>query len=458
MALNRAICFFREKKMEPGTFKHDYKNSRKKYLIVFSLVLFFTVIAQGVIQYFIYAQKQNSKVINLAGRQRMLSQRISKLSLLHLDDKKSSNSTSLLSNLEIFVETHNDLKKGIYTKSVLANSELGIRQDYEHLDNFVNEIEKNVKCLVENCSVGSKVAASINNDSDQFLVQMDKIVLKLELLSEKELLNLSKIEFLLFLLLTIVFIVEFFIILLPFEKNMIHYFREEIRNTKERQRLYHLAEVGEISSGIIHEISNFLTLIKSSSQILRREIEQNNTKENVRHLDRIHKNVSRINNICLNMSKVSRVAQVSDFSVHELIDAVEEMFSETFKEKGIQYHVACMDDFKIYSNKTQILQVLFNLIKNSIYAVREIRNREIILEIYEVEDMISFKVTDSGKGIPKKLQDQVFESFFTTKEEGEGTGLGLSLSKRIANELLGDLQLVQSNLSTTFLFTIKAHL
>ena len=102
---------------------------------------------------------------------------------------------------------------------------------------------------------------------------------------------------------------------------------------------------------------------------------------------------------------------------------------------------------EVLANSHDLQQVLFNLIKNSCQAMQEAGAGAGSIKIYREfsEGKILFHVEDTGKGFTKEMLKNAFQPFMTTKEQGEGTGLGLYLSKQLMNNMNADLQITGSS-------------
>ena len=110
--------------------------------------------------------------------------------------------------------------------------------------------------------------------------------------------------------------------------------------------------------------------------------------------------------------------------------------------------------FTASCNYTQIFQVFVNLLSNAVDALvehKEEADRWVKIEFAPGEDSNKILVTDSGSGIPADIAESIFESFFTTKEIGKGSGLGLSLCKKIMKEHKGDITIDGSCKNTRFI-------
>ena len=103
----------------------------------------------------------------------------------------------------------------------------------------------------------------------------------------------------------------------------------------------------------------------------------------------------------------------------------------------------------------QVAQVLLNLLSNAYDAVESQVKRWVRISVAARGDEVEIAVTDSGRGIPPKIAPRIMEPFFTTKEIGRGTGLGLSLSKGIAEAHGGRLELDSHSPETRFVLTLR---
>lgn len=104
---------------------------------------------------------------------------------------------------------------------------------------------------------------------------------------------------------------------------------------------------------------------------------------------------------------------------------------------------------------SQIMQVLINLMNNSRDAIRHMDEKWIRLEIKELDNIIEFRVIDSGTGIDKEIVPKIFDSYFTTKPKGEGTGIGLGVCLEIARLHGGSLKYELYEGHTSFVFRVK---
>jgi signal transduction histidine kinase len=95
----------------------------------------------------------------------------------------------------------------------------------------------------------------------------------------------------------------------------------------------------------------------------------------------------------------------------------------------------------IYSHEKDLEQLFFCLVENSIQAADCKKNRQVVITGVVIHDLIELRFSDNCSGIAPENLDKIFQPFFTTKSEGEGTGLGLCIVERIVNRVGGKVRI-----------------
>lgn len=228
---------------------------------------------------------------------------------------------------------------------------------------------------------------------------------------------------------------------------------KELYIQKERSLVSErLASLGQMAAGIAHEINNPLFIILGNLSRLRREVGSENKKAN-EIIDKVDNGCSRISEIVKSMKTLSRTDSVNE---KELIDAKElESIVMTIckgrvNENDITLSFQYEEGHQIYANKTQLYQVLVNLINNSIDAVSQLEDRGINVFFYDSPEKQCIEVVDSGHGIAPEIAERMMDPFFSTKDVNKGTGLGLSLSHEMMAKNGGDLIYDKSSKQTKF--------
>jgi two-component system NtrC family sensor kinase len=201
-----------------------------------------------------------------------------------------------------------------------------------------------------------------------------------------------------------------------------------------------LASIGELTSGIAHELNNPLTSIIGFSELLIDEDIPENIKS---QLDIMYNEAQRAAEITKNLLTFARnhspVKQASQ--INNIIEDVLRLRSYEQKIKNIEVNTQLDADLpEIMVDYFQMQQVFLNIIINAEFAMLEAHNRgTLTITTQRVNNHIKASFTDDGNGILKENLSQIFNPFFSTKDVGKGTGLGLSICHGIVTEHGGSI-------------------
>lgn len=222
-----------------------------------------------------------------------------------------------------------------------------------------------------------------------------------------------------------------------------------------------LATLGLMAGGIAHEINTPLTTIVVMASSIKEMLQDPSTShENLSQIsDEICNMVMRISKIIKSLQSFARDnsnAPFLDVGVKDILDGVLNLCSKRFSRDGIDLIIdeSFTKNYMIQCRDTEIAQVLFNLITNAQDAIREMQEKWVRLECKEVGAELQIVVTDSGKGIPEEIRNKIFHPFFTTKEVGKGTGLGLAVSIGIVEAHHGKIEIDPGSPNTTFIIKL----
>ena len=228
------------------------------------------------------------------------------------------------------------------------------------------------------------------------------------------------------------------------------------RMTLEKQmaQAEKLAAIGELSSGVAHEINNPLGVILGYCQLLiRTENGESDRKEDLKTIEKHVKHCQRIVSDLLSFSR-STGMEKSPCDVHLIIDDVIDFISKhsdlSRMEVVRRYDVGLPP---LHLNREKIKQVFINLVMNAQYAMDAGGILTLETRCLEEKTQAEIKISDNGIGIAEKDITRIFEPFFTTKPTGQGTGLGLSVTYGIIKEHGGDI-LVESLVGEGSTFTL----
>ncbi|MCP4912920.1 MAG: PAS domain-containing sensor histidine kinase [Oligoflexia bacterium] len=218
---------------------------------------------------------------------------------------------------------------------------------------------------------------------------------------------------------------------------------DEINLERERAAFSsQLAAVGEMSAGIAHEINNPLTIIMGLSQSLAKDETDEKRSKKFSMVDKAAKRILKITKGLLKLAQKSKTDLHQKNSLKDILFETLEFCQEALAHKGILLTFdGFEDDLYLKCNDVKISQIILNLINNAKDAIFENSYEEkwVKISLKSDSDNYYLSVTDSGPAITKKMAKQILEPFFTTKEKGKGTGLGLPLVSRFASEHGGEL-------------------
>ncbi len=245
------------------------------------------------------------------------------------------------------------------------------------------------------------------------------------------------------------------------EKNELVNFvaiRFEITQMKHAQLMLaessRLASMGEMASGIAHEINNPLTIILGRLSIAQKKVERNDPAEVVvKELLTIEKTVFRISNIINGLKKLSRENgrdPIEVFDLVTLINETKDLFAQKLTKTEVKFTFDAVDAIYVHGKPLQLSQVILNLVNNSVDAIEFLPEKWIMIRIQKSGNRCMISVTDSGTGIPADIAAKIMNPFFTTKDPGKGTGLGLSLSKKMIEDCKGRFFYDAAKANTTF--------
>jgi PAS domain S-box-containing protein len=219
------------------------------------------------------------------------------------------------------------------------------------------------------------------------------------------------------------------------EDNSERYLLEEKLAHSER-----LASIGQLASGVAHEIGNPVTGIACLAQDLRSELDH--TEQVSDGLSQILTQTDRISRIVGSLSNYSRAGAPDEFpaeklDLHQVIHEAINLVSLSQAGKQMHYQNQCETGLMVKGYAQKLVQVFVNLLTNATDASNPGQIVTIDSEVRGGQILIS--VIDQGKGIAEEHLSKIFEPFFTTKTVGEGTGLGLSLTYNIVKEHGGSI-------------------
>src|SRR5467141_635106 len=219
---------------------------------------------------------------------------------------------------------------------------------------------------------------------------------------------------------------------------------DELRAQRELIAREKLATVGEIASGVAHEVNNPLAAIRMEAELLGRSTQD---AEASTAAATIVREVDRAARIVRSLLRLARRADLTPVRIqlNELVRDVAEIRQRVLRADNIEVRTR-MDQGSeaVLGLGQELQQVVINLMTNAEHAVRGRPNAVIELATEARQDWVRLTVEDSGPGVPQNVRGRIFDPFFPTKSPDEGSGVGLSICQRVVAEVGGRIWLEDS--------------
>lgn len=245
--------------------------------------------------------------------------------------------------------------------------------------------------------------------------------------------------------------------------------RETIATACERYRLVaenrvlldKLAAIGLLAGGVAHELNNPIGGILAYAQILRKDVGGDAAVlSDLKAIEDAAHRAKRIVSDLLDFARSSRSADRKPVSLTEIAEKAVAL--SRFQLRDISVELDAGDPGPVLADANRLQQVVLNLLSNALDAVAQARREglsagRVTVRTWRAGGDACLSVSDDGPGVPESVREKVFDAFFTTKEPGKGTGLGLAVSTGIVRDHGGHIGLRSSpGGGATFVVTIPA--
>ena len=264
-------------------------------------------------------------------------------------------------------------------------------------------------------------------------------------------------------LLPFMFAVHIFEILRITHYNQVRLVEKLSETNKDLIETAKLSEVGSNYALLAHEIFNPLQAACGYFEVLIKRLSKTEiTPEMQKCIDQVQKQHLRIETLARNVKKNARISPQTEAAETALVsivqDSLETIHMKAYAAGVTINYLPVPQDVKIICMQDQIIQVITNLLSNSIEAVNTLETRwvEINQRIDSGNKKVLVSIKDSGFGIDPAVQDKIWEHRFTTKKE-TGVGLGLNLCLLIINQHGGTIYLNKESPNTEFIIELPLH-
>ena len=234
---------------------------------------------------------------------------------------------------------------------------------------------------------------------------------------------------------------------------VINDFTERKNLEEQTKRQEKLSAMGELASGVAHEIRNPINAIGMIAQRLNKEFIPNKDSEEYKSILNVLKDeVTRINKIItqfLNYAKPLGI-ELKTVEANEYFDDIYRLYIDQSNFKKIHFNKLSTESIQIKIDPELMKQALMNIVQNAIDAAGE--NGSVTINYYKTGELLYIVIEDNGAGIAEDQLKKIFDLYFTTKKEGNG--LGLSIAQKIVNQHNGTI-IVESKIKKGTKFIIK---
>ncbi|MBT3583598.1 MAG: HAMP domain-containing histidine kinase [Halobacteriovoraceae bacterium] len=435
---------------------------KSHYKLAIGIVLLLSALGQVLVNWQLSKQSDWTDLKTKAQKLELTSQKLIQLTYRAKFSPQSFKKVreEFLLNLEQFKLDYSELKN-----SQLNSSELTVLynvsdKDFSGLTLVFNCIA-DATCLKEDASKNIKHYLENKNHNEQFLSNLNEIKSRYTKQVEQSLDNLQIFGLILVSCILITLLYEITLVFEPAIKALGTEFEDKIKAEKASMEASQLAEMGTLSASIGHEVKNITMIVESSLKLLLKKVQKGSIKEDeiLKFVERGISATGRLTEVTKALTRISRSETKQNMKVTKLKEIIQDAHSlcrDKANTLGVEIKINLQEDATVFANGVQISQVLLNLLTNSMHATTDLEEKWIeINSSVNQEGLVELRIIDSGEGIPKDIAEKLFDNFFTTKEAGEGTGLGMGISRAFVEQNKGTLIYQEYQGHTCFLISLK---
>ncbi len=411
----------------------NYTRYQQYYLWAIAITAGLILANQVVIQHYLAQKRDDARLINISGRQRMLSQRISALAHSYVIQPSSFTKKELDRQVHEWEQMHASLASGALSQGLISDLP-EVQQSLQQMDFQVSMASDLLKTL-EDLEVQQLHELQLNQQT--FLLGMDQVVLDIERASDSRLTRIMIVEVLLAILALIVLALEFTFI-----------FRRIIRAlTQQNRALEHSNQMLEqYAYASSHQFKEPIQNILNYTGLLRRSTSKRQTEEQLAFVDFIEEGAEQIKQkteAILQLSLIqSADLRLQSLDCATLIHEVAELYQQRLSRLGGSLTINPMKA-KLEVDEERFKELWDRLISNALKFIGEDQQPEIEITGHSDGEHFIFSIRDNGIGIAPQLQGEIFGMFkqLHPRHYFTGEGVGLTLSKAIVEKHQGKLWL-----------------
>lgn len=217
--------------------------------------------------------------------------------------------------------------------------------------------------------------------------------------------------------------------------------------SEQREQLFQsekMSALGELLAGVAHELNNPLSLVVGHALMLKEEVADPNFARRVEKIGGAAERCAKIVKTFLAMAR-QQPARLAPVAVAEIAEIAIDSLAQGNRRTGVEIDVDLAADLPLVeSDQDQMTQVVINLLTNAEQAISSSGKGDRITvsaRLDAASDMVLLRVSDNGPGVPKDIRSRIFNPMFTTKDIGQGTGIGLAFVHRVVTAHGGRIRL-----------------
>lgn len=418
------------------------------YTLAVSTVIALIIGNQIFAHYLLQSSEKDANLINLAGKQRTLSQKIALEAHQSLVD--FNRYEFVKKEAKVWVSTHNALRFGDESLSIPYHNSETLIQLFDEINHHVKVLEHLVH-VAENESELAVFVDMISNEAAQFLPKMDRIVQQFQIEAEERHAQLEFFEILMTILSVLILGVEFLFI-----------FRPVIDELGIQNKRLHKMNVSKdrLMSTIAHDLRNPINGIQGVVQLVRDDLKEHMSSDHEMMFDLVDDSCVKSIDLIQELLEIS-VLENEEFELERehiqlkdyLLNTIA-LFKDRAEKKGVDLSVLVEKDVLTVSiDQKRFGRVIDNLLSNALKFTSS--PGEVTVESFERKESIIIRVKDTGIGIPEDMQQYIFDKFSKARRSGldgeQTTGLGMSIVKQIVELHKGKIWLESmENVGTQF--------
>ncbi len=420
------------------------------YFIVFLSLTFWAVFAFFTMHQLISSQEIYAKIINISGKQRMLSQKTALMAKRTFETNNQNFLDHTLELIKVMKIDHNFLINNLNSenmKNIYFNEPHSLdKKVKEYFSIFNKFLKEKTKSNLQ----------KIEEYSYNLLPELNIAVYKFEEESNQKIVELKKRELVILFGTLLTLLLEAFFIVIPSIKineqkekelqeinsNLENRVKEDVKNLREKDKIINeqskMILMREILNNISHQWRQPLSIITTAASgiKLKKEYKQLNDKDLDEYLNVVLENSDYLSKTIDNFRNFFEDKdEMTTYKFSFLIENIEELLKEEFDKYKINF-ILDIEELHYYGNETRLLNSILHILHNAIDVLKMKQDQRLIfISIYKNEK-IHIKIKDNGGGIKKEIVDRIFEPYFTTKHKSLGKGMDLYIVKESIEKIL----------------------